>query len=88
MADAAAANPGFSLGMLMKAGLGVPLGVAAGRTLWRVVADYTPLQYVPPVADWALLLVGPLTLLVAGLLAAWPGRQAARLRLGDVLRAE
>jgi hypothetical protein len=67
---------------------GVPLGVAAGRTLWRVVAEYTPLHYVPPLAHWALLLIGPLTLLVAGLLAAWPARQAARLRLGDVLRAE
>jgi hypothetical protein len=77
-------------GVLAAVGLvfGVPLGVAAGRTLWRVVADYTPLQYVPPVAFWALFLVGPLTMLVAGLLAAWPGQRAARLRLGDVLRAE
>jgi hypothetical protein len=67
---------------------GIPLGIALGRTLWRVVADYTPLQYVPPVAVWALVLVGPLALLVANLLAAWPGRQAARLRVGHVLRAE
>src|SRR4029450_6037470 len=52
---------------------GLPLALAAGRTLWRAVADYTPLQYVPPVAVWALFLVGPLTLLVAGLLAARPG---------------
>ena len=27
---------------------GVPLGLALGRTVWRAVADYTPLQYVPP----------------------------------------
>jgi ABC-type antimicrobial peptide transport system permease subunit len=67
---------------------GVPLGVALGRTVWRVVANYTPLFYVPPVASWALLLVGPLTLLVANLLAAWPGYQAARLRVGHLLRAE
>jgi hypothetical protein len=67
---------------------GVPLGLALGRTLWRVVADYTPLEYVPPVALWALLLVAPLTLLLANLLAAWPGHQAARLRVGHVLRAE
>lgn len=67
---------------------GVPLGVALGRTLWRVVAEYTPLYYVPPVAIWALLLVAPLALLVANLLAAWPGQQAARLRLGHILRAE
>jgi hypothetical protein len=67
---------------------GIPLGMALGRTLWRVVADYTPLQYVPPVAFWALVLVGPLALLVANLLAAWPGHLAARLRVGHVLRAE
>jgi hypothetical protein len=67
---------------------GVPLGLALGRTLWRVVADYTPLDYVPPLALWALLLVGPLTLLLANLLAARPGHQAARLRIGHVLRAE
>jgi hypothetical protein len=76
--------------VLALAGLafGVPLGVALGRLLWRVVADYTPLQYVPPAAVWALLLVGPLALLLANLLAAWPGHQAARLRIGHVLRAE
>jgi ABC-type lipoprotein release transport system permease subunit len=67
---------------------GVPLGVALGRTLWRVAADFTPLQYVPPLAFWALLLVGPLALLVANLMAAWPGHRAARLRIGQVLRAE
>jgi hypothetical protein len=56
--------------------------------VWRVVADYTPLQYVPPLAVAALLLVVPCALLVANLLAAWPGRQAARLRVGHVLRTE
>jgi hypothetical protein len=76
--------------VLAVAGLafGVPLGLALGRALWRVVADFTPLQYVPPAAVWALALVGPLALAAANLLAAWPGRQAARLRIGDVLRAE
>jgi MacB-like periplasmic core domain/FtsX-like permease family len=29
---------------------GVPLGIALGRTLWRVVADGTPLAYHPPLA--------------------------------------
>jgi len=52
------------------------------------VADFTPLQYTPPLAILALLLVGPLALLLANLLAAWPGQQAARLRIGHVLRAE
>jgi hypothetical protein len=67
---------------------GVPLGIALGRTIWRVVADYTPLEYVPPLAVLALLLVGPCALLLANLLAAWPGHQASRLRIGHVLRAE
>jgi hypothetical protein len=68
--------------------VGVPLGVAIGRLLWQVVADYTPLQYVPPAALVALALVVPAVLLVANLLAAWPGRNAAALRIGSVLRTE
>lgn len=67
---------------------GVPLGLAVGRSLWRVVADYTPLQYAPPWALWALVLVAPAALLVANLLAAWPGYRAVRLRVAHVLRAE
>jgi ABC-type antimicrobial peptide transport system permease subunit len=67
---------------------GVPLGIALGRTLWRVVAGSTPLAYHPPVAAGALLLVGPLALVAANLLAAWPGQRAARLRAGQVLRTE
>jgi len=67
---------------------GVPLGIALGRTLWRAVADGTPLAYHPPFAAWALLLVGPLALMAVNLLAAWPGQRAARLRTGHVLRAE
>jgi hypothetical protein len=67
---------------------GVPLGIALGRTLWRVVADGTPLAYHPPLAAWALLLVGPLALMAVNLLAAWPGQRAARLRTGQVLRTE
>jgi hypothetical protein len=69
-------------------GFGVPLGVALGRSLWRLVADTTPLAYVPPLAFWALLLVCPLTLVLANLLAVWPGRTATRLRVGHILRTE
>jgi len=67
---------------------GVPVGLAIGRTVWRVVADYTPVAYVPPMAALALLLVVPGALLFANLLAAWPGRRAARLRIAQILRAE
>jgi ABC-type antimicrobial peptide transport system permease subunit len=76
--------------LLAVAGLafGVPLGVALGRTLWRVVAERTPLFYEPPVALWALLAIGPAAVLIANLLALWPGRHAARLRIGHILRTE
>ena len=67
---------------------GVPVGLALGRTVWRVVADYTPIEYVPPLAVSALLLVGPAALLVANVLAAYPGHRAARLRIAAILRAE
>ncbi len=71
---------------------GVPLGVALGRAVWRAVwravAENIPLHYVPPLAMLALALVGPVTLMVGNLLAALPARQAARIRVGDVLRAE
>jgi predicted lysophospholipase L1 biosynthesis ABC-type transport system permease subunit len=67
---------------------GVPLGVALGRSIWRGVAGFTPLAYRPPLAVWALLLIGPAALLAANLLAAWPSERAARLRAGHILRSE
>lgn len=67
---------------------GVPLGIALGRLLWGVVADLTPLAYHPPATLVTLALVVPVTLLLANVLAAWPARQAARLRVAHVLRAD
>jgi ABC-type antimicrobial peptide transport system permease subunit len=67
---------------------GVPLGLVLGRSLWRAVAASTPLAYHPPLAVWTLLLIAPAVLLAANLLAAWPGHRAARLRSGQILRAE
>lgn len=68
--------------------VGVPLGFALGRTLWRSVADTTPIEYVPPFAVWALALIAPIALLFAILLAVWPSHRAASLRVGHVLRTE
>jgi ABC-type lipoprotein release transport system permease subunit len=67
---------------------GIPLGLALARTLWRVVAERTPVQYVPPLALIAVLLVIPLSLLAANILAAYPGHRAVRQRISTVLRAE
>ena len=68
---------------------GVPLGLALGRSIWAArVACFTPLAYHPPLAVWALLLIGPVALLAANVLAAWPEHHAARLAHGQVLRTE
>nr|WP_062334849.1 FtsX-like permease family protein [Herbidospora sakaeratensis] len=67
---------------------GVPLGVAAGRALWRLVAESTPLVYVPPTPVETLVLAAPAGLAVAAALAALPGRRAARLHVAGTLRAE
>jgi hypothetical protein len=67
---------------------GIPLGVALGRALWRAATDMLPLAYYPPLAFWALLLIGPAAVVAANLLAAWPGQRAARLRTSQILRTE
>ncbi|CAI7975398.1 putative ABC transport system permease protein [Frankia sp. Hr75.2] len=67
---------------------GVPLGLALGWTMWRVVASSIPVLYVRPVAQLALALVVPATLLIGSLLAALPARRAARISVGEALRAE
>ncbi|MGH8777230.1 MAG: FtsX-like permease family protein [Jiangellaceae bacterium] len=76
--------------VLLLSGLlaGIPLGVALGRTVWRYVAELTPVQYVPPTAPLALLLALPVALVVANLLAAWPAHLAAGMRPAEILRAE
>lgn len=67
---------------------GIPLGLAAGRFSWHVLADATPVVYVAPFAAVALLLVIPGAVAAANVLAAWPARRASRLRPAEVLRAE
>jgi FtsX-like permease family len=67
---------------------GVPLGLALGRFVWRLVAENTPLAYQPPMALWALVLIGPVALLAANLLAVWPGQRAAGVRSAQILRTE
>lgn len=67
---------------------GAPLGVALGRTVWRVVAEATPVSYASPATWSALVLAVPVSLLAANLLAVWPSQRAARMRPADALRAE
>jgi ABC-type lipoprotein release transport system permease subunit len=67
---------------------GIPLGLVAGRAVWRLIADFTPLAYQPPFAPWARALIAPAAPLAVNLLALWPGWRAARMRPAQVLRTE
>jgi hypothetical protein len=67
--------------------VGTPLGVAAGRAAWSVVAS--SLQVVErPVIPLTMLAVVPAALVVVNALAVLPGRRLARLAPAAVLRAE
>jgi ABC-type antimicrobial peptide transport system permease subunit len=68
--------------------LGIPLGLAVGRSVWRVVTETLPVQYISPWADLAMVLVAPVALVLANLLAAVPGRRAARMHVAQILRTE
>jgi FtsX-like permease family len=68
--------------------VGLPLGFGLGRVVWRLVADFTPVQYVPPVSVGAMLIIVPATLMIANLLGHRPARRAARLPVAEILRAD
>jgi ABC-type antimicrobial peptide transport system permease subunit len=67
---------------------GVPIGIAAGRLLWRLVSDQTPLAYRTPDLGWSLVILIALTL-GAGIVLAIPlARRVGARRIAEVLRAE
>jgi predicted lysophospholipase L1 biosynthesis ABC-type transport system permease subunit len=68
--------------------IGVPLGIVAGRLAWRWLANSFPMVYVPPLALLAMLLVIPVALVIANLLAAGPAHAATRIRPAEALRTE
>jgi len=67
---------------------GIPLGVIAGRAAWALFADATGIASQATVNVPLVLLAIPVTLLLANVIAAWPGWTAARLRPAQVLRTE
>lgn len=68
--------------------VGVPLGIAAGRTVWRVVADSIGSTAAPATPIGLLALVALVTLGAANLIAALPARAAARTQPAAILRSE
>ncbi len=68
--------------------VGIPLGVAAGRWIWRVFADGLGVAPGPVLPIRPLLLIVPVTLVVANAVAAIPGLLAARLQPATALATE
>jgi hypothetical protein len=68
--------------------IGLPLGVVAGRWAWAIFANAAGVSAAATVPLATVLLAIPATLLVANLIAAAPGWEAARLRPALVLRTE
>ena len=72
----------------MAALLGVPVGIAAGRLAWDVFADRLGVPPRPVTPLVAVLVLLPLLLLLANLVAAVPAQVAARMRPAAALRTE
>jgi hypothetical protein len=68
--------------------VGVPVGIALGRWLWDLFARAIYAVPEPSVPITAVVVVGVGTLVLANLVAAVPGRIAARTATAHVLRAE
>ena len=68
--------------------VGLPIGVALGRWAWTLFAEDLGVVPEPVTPLWPVLLVVPATLLLANLVAALPGRIAAKTQPALVLRAE
>ncbi len=69
--------------------IGVPAGIIVGRLTWAVFANAAGVAPQATIALPVVLIAVPAaTLLLANLIAAFPGRVAARLRPANVLRTE
>jgi predicted lysophospholipase L1 biosynthesis ABC-type transport system permease subunit len=68
--------------------IGIPLGVFLGRLAWAWLSNRVPIVFSAPVLVALLLVVVPVAVLAANLLAALAARSAARGRPASVLRTE
>jgi predicted lysophospholipase L1 biosynthesis ABC-type transport system permease subunit len=68
--------------------VGLPLGVAAGRWLWSLLAGRLGIPSEPVTPVLAVLLAVPATLVLLNLVAAVPGRHAGAVPAATVLRTE
>jgi hypothetical protein len=74
--------------VVLATAIGVPLGVLAGRIAWSAFADRLGVSTSPTIPVLSVALLVPALLVLGGLIAAVPGRLAARTRPAVGLRAE
>ncbi len=67
---------------------GIPLGIIVGRWLWTLFARQIYAVPEPTVPAWSVALLAVGTLILVNLVAALPGRAAARTPAALALRAE
>lgn len=65
-----------------------PVGHGRGAHRLELVTEATPTVYVEPLNVLVLALLVPAALLLANVVAAWPGHRAARMPVTEVLRTE
>ena len=68
--------------------IGLPVGVAAGRWLWSLLADRLGIPSEPVTPTLSVLLAVPATLVLLNLVAALPGHHAGAVPAATVLRTE
>jgi ABC-type antimicrobial peptide transport system permease subunit len=68
--------------------LGIPLGIALGRFLWDLFVRQINAVPDPTIPTWSIVLIGVGAVVLANLVAAVPGRIAARTPTAQLLRGE
>ena len=68
--------------------IGIPLGIACGRWAWTIVSSGIGSSSPPSVPAGAVAIIVPVTLLLANLIAAWPGYAATRIAPALEMRSE
>ena len=85
---AAAISWQSSISVVIGAVIGVPLGIVIGRVLWNLFAHEIDAVPAPSVPVLTIVLIAVGAVLLANIVAAIPGRMAARTPTALVLRAE
>jgi hypothetical protein len=68
--------------------VGIPLGIAIGRFLWDLFVRQINAVPDPTIPTWSIVLIGVGAVILANLVAAVPGRIAARTPTAQLLRSE